>query len=232
MSFNRTASQMAPLLLRNSTRTALSRSMRLPRQLPAIAILIPHRSVSGQTSTSNNQSDYPPPGFNADQAKKPLESQENKSKQSTSSSPDVNIPVEKPTAHAPTKASEEQALNELASQKAAADKAEEKRLAKKKEESKNLTLRQKIMKEVHHYWDGTKLLAAEVKISSKLALKMAAGYELTRREHRQVSVPTTIRCSHSDLLSSCTVLSRISVVLFPSPSLSLYPSPSCCFQSP
>ena len=193
MSFNRTASQMAPLLLRNSTRTALSRSMRLPRQLPAIAILIPNRSVSGDTSTSNTQSNYPPPGFNADQAKKPLESQDDKSKQSSSSSPDVNIPVDKPTAHAPTKASEDQALNELASQKADADKAEEKRLAKKKEESKKLTLKQKIMKEVHHYWDGTKLLAAEVKISSKLALKMAAGYELTRREHRQVSVFNSIR---------------------------------------
>jgi LETM1 and EF-hand domain-containing protein 1 len=174
MSFNRTAAQMAPLLLRNSTRTALSRSMRLPRQLPAIAILIPQRSVSGDTSTSNNQSNYPPPGFNADQAKKSIESKDDKPKQA--SSPDVNIPVHEPTAHAPTKASEDQALNELAAQKAAHDKAEEKRLAKKKEENKNLTLRQKIMKEVHHYWDGTKLLAAEVKISSKLALKMAAGY--------------------------------------------------------
>ncbi|KAH0350979.1 LETM1-domain-containing protein, partial [Aureobasidium melanogenum] len=186
MSFNRTASQMAPLLLRNSTRTALSRSLRLPKQLPAVAILIPNRSVSGETSTSNNQSNYPPPGFNADQAKKPLTSQQDKSKQSSSSSPDVNIPIHKPTEHAPTKASEEQALKELASEKAAADKAEEKKVEKKKEEDKKLTLRQKIMKEVHHYWDGTKLLAAEVKISSKLALKMAAGYELTRREHRQL----------------------------------------------
>jgi LETM1 and EF-hand domain-containing protein 1 len=230
MSFNRTAAQMAPLLLRNSTRTALSRSMRLPRQLPAIAILIPQRSVSGDTSTSNNQSNYPPPGFNADQAKKSIESKDDKSKQA--SSPDVNIPVHEPTAHAPTKASEDQALNELAAQKAAHDKAEEKRLAKKKEENKNLTLRQKIMKEVHHYWDGTKLLAAEVKISSKLALKMAAGYELTRREHRQVSVSNTVHCSQSDLLSSCTVLSRISAVSFPSPSLSLSPLPSCCFLLP
>ncbi|KAK6004085.1 hypothetical protein QM012_008935 [Aureobasidium pullulans] len=186
MSFNRTASQMAPLLLRNSTRTALSRSLRLPRQLPAVAILIPNRSVSGETSTSNSQSNYPPPGFNADQAKKPLASQDDKSKQSSSSTPDINIPVHKPTEHAPTKASEEQALNELANEKAAADKAEEKKIEKKKEEDKKLTLRQKIMKEVHHYWDGTKLLAAEVKISSKLALKMAAGYELTRREHRQL----------------------------------------------
>jgi len=232
MSFNRTASQMAPLLLRNSTRTALSRSMRLPRQLPAIAILIPNRSVSGDTSTSNTQSNYPPPGFNADQAKKPLESQDDKSKQSSSSSPDVNIPVNKPTAHAPTKASEDQALNELASQKADADKAEEKRLAKKKEESKKLTLKQKIMKEVHHYWDGTKLLAAEVKISSKLALKMAAGYELTRREHRQVSTFNSIHWTQSNLLFSCTVLSRISVASFPSLCLSLCPSPSCCFQLP
>lgn len=231
MSFNRTASQMAPLLLRNSTRTALSRSMRLPRQLPAIAILIPNRSVSGETSTANNQSNYPPPGFNADQAKKPLESQD-KSKQSSSSSPDVNIPVNKPTAHAPTKASEDQALNELAAQKADADKAEEKRLAKKKEENKKLTLKQKIMKEVHHYWDGTKLLAAEVKISSKLALKMAAGYELTRREHRQVSVLQAICWPQSDPLSSCTVLSRISVALFLSPCSSLCLSPNCCFLLP
>lgn len=53
-------------------------------------------------------------------------------------------------------------------------------------EKKKLTLMQKVKKEVQHYWDGTKLLAAEVKISTKLALKMAAGYELTRRENRQL----------------------------------------------
>ncbi|KAI5258621.1 LETM1-domain-containing protein [Aureobasidium subglaciale] len=186
MSLNRTASQMAPLLLRNSTRVALSRSLRLPSQLPAVALLVPNRFASSETSTSNNQSNYPPPGFSADQAKKPLESQEDKSKQSSSSTPDVSIPLHKPTEHAPTKATEDQALKELADQKAAADKAEERKMVKKKEEDKKLTLRQKIMKEVHHYWDGTKLLAAEVKISSKLALKMAAGYELTRREHRQL----------------------------------------------
>lgn len=45
---------------------------------------------------------------------------------------------------------------------------------------------QKIKKEAQHYWDGTKLLATEVKISSRLALRMAAGYELTRRENRQL----------------------------------------------
>ncbi|CAD6505261.1 BgTH12-00753 [Blumeria graminis f. sp. triticale] len=55
----------------------------------------------------------------------------------------------------------------------------------KKIESK-LTLMQKVKKEAQHYWDGTKLLATEVKISTKLAVKMAAGYELSRRENRQL----------------------------------------------
>ena len=58
--------------------------------------------------------------------------------------------------------------------------------ADEKKESKKLTIGQKIKKELHHYWDGTKLLAAEVRISSQLALKMAAGYELSRRENKQV----------------------------------------------
>ena len=49
-----------------------------------------------------------------------------------------------------------------------------------------MTIWQKVKHEVMHYWDGTKLLATEVRISSRLALKMAAGYELTRREHRQL----------------------------------------------
>ena len=60
------------------------------------------------------------------------------------------------------------------------------KVAETKKETKKLTLGQKIKKEAQHYWDGTKLLATEVKISSRLALKMAGGYELSRREHRQV----------------------------------------------
>jgi LETM1 and EF-hand domain-containing protein 1, mitochondrial len=77
-------------------------------------------------------------------------------------------------------------VSELAEAKASAkpdDKA-----ASKKEEEKRLTIGQKIKKEIQHYWDGTKLLATEVRISSKLALKMAAGYELSRRENRQVRI--------------------------------------------
>lgn len=195
MSFNRTASQLAPLILRNGVRTAFRRSPHLPRQLPAIAILVPHRGYATETSTSSGaNANYPPPGFNAEQAKKPLpkETQSSKpssqpAKESSRPLPEINIPTHEPSVHPPTKAAEDRALNELAVEKKAEDKAEEKAMEKKEEEKKKLSLRQKIMKEVHHYWDGTKLLAAEVKISSKLALKMAAGYELTRREHRQLT---------------------------------------------
>lgn len=78
-------------------------------------------------------------------------------------------------------------MTELAAGKTSARKTtDEKAVAAKKEEEVKLTLWQKVKREVNHYWDGTKLLAAEVRISSKLALKMAAGYELTRRENRQV----------------------------------------------
>ena len=62
----------------------------------------------------------------------------------------------------------------------------EKKEAEKKKEEKKLTVWQKVKKEAAHYWDGTKLLGMEIKISFKLALKMAAGYELSRRESRQV----------------------------------------------
>lgn len=40
--------------------------------------------------------------------------------------------------------------------------------------------------EANHYWDGSKLLAAEVRVSSKLLRKVLNGARLTRRERRQV----------------------------------------------
>ena len=67
-----------------------------------------------------------------------------------------------------------------------AEVAEKHEVINKEKEQKNLTLWQKVKKEARHYWDGSKLLAAEVKISWRLALKMAAGYELTRRENKQL----------------------------------------------
>jgi LETM1 and EF-hand domain-containing protein 1 len=77
--------------------------------------------------------------------------------------------------------------------------ATEKKAVEEKKDSKKLTIGQKIKKEAQHYWDGTKLLATEVKISTKLALKMAAGYELSRRENRQVKSLPEFVCSCRDV---------------------------------
>ncbi|KAK9478086.1 LETM1-like protein-domain-containing protein [Lipomyces japonicus] len=59
-----------------------------------------------------------------------------------------------------------------------------------KKEHDSTTIWQKIKAGVLHFWDGTKLLGVEIKISTKLAVKMAAGYELTRRESRQLKRTT------------------------------------------
>lgn len=160
-----------------------------PAQLQALAILLPKRGYATETTTHSNDGG-PPPGFNINEAKKPLPKDE--TKKASSSTPSVaelkksdeqtTIPKNEPTIVDKSVAREESTLTELAADKA---QHEENKAALKKEEKK-LTLGQKIKKEVQHYWDGTKLLATEVKISSRLALKMAAGYELSRRENRQL----------------------------------------------
>lgn len=171
-----------------------------PAQLRALAILLPRRAYGTDTSSSVGGSRFPPPGFNAKEAKKPLPREEPKKKVTSEASPppddnsivdgDVaagmsrNEPtgVEKTTAM--QKFSEAELKSKLASVEAVGD---ENTLAEqKKEQQKLLSLWQKIKREAHHYWDGTKLLATEVKISTRLALKMAAGYELSRRENRQL----------------------------------------------
>jgi len=147
------------------------------------AIIVPRRALSTDTHTTSSQTGGPPPGFNANEAKKPLsgiaasaaiKSQAEKAKEEGLNS----LPNDKATAVPKTDATEALSLSELAGIKTA-----EKKDGK---EEKKLTLGQKIKKEAQHYWDGTKLLATEVKISSRLALKMAAGYELSRRENRQL----------------------------------------------
>ncbi|KAL0075058.1 LETM1-like protein-domain-containing protein [Phycomyces blakesleeanus] len=47
------------------------------------------------------------------------------------------------------------------------------------------TLWQKVKDEADHYWQGTKLLGLEIRISSKLLRKLLRGGHLTRREARQ-----------------------------------------------
>lgn len=44
----------------------------------------------------------------------------------------------------------------------------------------------KIKHEANHYWDGTKLLGAEIKVSWRLLRRLLRGKQLTRRERRQV----------------------------------------------
>ena len=177
-----------------------------PSQVQALAILLPRRCYATETSTSGiSGSGFPPPGFDAKEAKKPLPQQESKkSPQATADSDtsteskasdlvngDVAVGISKDAATAveKTKAMEDVSLAEMTSGKKAAAAADEETAlseTKKDKEQKKLTIGQKIKKEIQHYWDGTKLLATEVKISAKLAFKMAAGYELSRRENKQL----------------------------------------------
>lgn len=67
---------------------------------------------------------------------------------------------------------------------------------KKSEESKDVATEpkpsipvrvwNKVKEEAAHYWSGTKLLGKEVSISTRLLRRMILGYNLTRREHRQL----------------------------------------------
>lgn len=156
-------------------------------QLRALAILIPQRRYSTEPSTSTGPGgSFPPPGFNAEQAKRPLPQESRKTTESAvpkdgdqSAHPDVEHPTNKES-----KSLGQTDLSEQASAQAAI--AESEKRVQEERETKKLTIGQRIKKEVQHYWDGTKLLATEIKISMKLALKMAAGYELSRRESRQL----------------------------------------------
>lgn len=182
----------------SSTSPFLNRRIQfLPPHMQTLAILLSRRSYATDTSTSHGGGPtFPPPGFNAEEAKKPLPRDASKRptevKAVSDSASSIFAEIKKEankvgaTGVEKTKAMANSSLSELAADKAAATQAEETKLAEAKKEQKKLTLWQKVKREALHYWDGTKLLATEVRISSKLALKMAAGYELSRREHRQL----------------------------------------------
>ena len=183
----RTASRAAPAVFRAGIRTTTRPHRPMLRNSPAIRILIPLRALQTESTSSNNAQNYPPPGFDPKQASQHLLKQNQQQSNKTADKHDPLIPKSGATANPKTHAQDVQTLSELKVEKSAAETKEEKKvLAKKEEEKKKLTVWQKVKKELVHYWDGTKLLGFEVRISSKLALKMAAGYELTRRERRQV----------------------------------------------
>ncbi|KAL8850693.1 MAG: hypothetical protein Q9221_004341 [Calogaya cf. arnoldii] len=183
----------------SSTQSAFLRNplRHLPPHQQILTVLHRRHAYSTETSThGSGTGGFPPPGFNAEEAKKPLPPDESKKASEVKSSPETAASVsaqttkaasqEAATGEPKTKAAEDKSLAELAADKASATKLDEKIAAETKKEQKKLTITQKIKKEVQHYWDGTKLLATEVKISTKLALRMAAGYELSRRENRQL----------------------------------------------
>jgi LETM1 and EF-hand domain-containing protein 1 len=183
----RAANRAAPAVFRAGMRTAGRPYHRpVPKNVSAIAILLPYRSFQTETSQSTPNGSYPPPGFDPKQLK---------GSQQTDTPEKTTIPKTGPTVHPKTPAQDAQTISELGSEKAALEAgADKKAIAKKEEEKKKLTLWEKVKHEAAHYWDGTKLLGFEIKISSKLALKMAAGYELTRRERRQVRYASSIAC--------------------------------------
>ncbi|KAI4268157.1 MAG: hypothetical protein L6R38_007934 [Xanthoria sp. 2 TBL-2021] len=169
----------------------------LPPHQQILTVLHRRHLYSTDTSTHGSSAGgFPPPGFNAEEARKPLPPDESKRTSETKPSSETASSVSTQTTKAAsqeavtgvpkTKAQEEKSLAELAADKASATKLDEKIATESKKEQKKLTIMQKVKKEIQHYWDGTKLLATEVKISTKLALRMAAGYELSRRENRQL----------------------------------------------
>ncbi|KAL2814951.1 LETM1-like protein-domain-containing protein [Aspergillus granulosus] len=152
----------------------------LPSHVSVLAILVSQRGYATEQSTStSSSSNLPPPGFNAEQAKKPIPADQAplsaRANQQTGEA--LSVPAQNATQNNGKE-------GDLVTKPAAV--GEKKVSEEPKKEAKKLTIGQKIKKEVQHYWDGTKLLATEVRISSRLALKMAGGYELTRREHRQL----------------------------------------------
>ncbi|CAK7230637.1 LETM1 domain-containing protein ylh47 [Sporothrix bragantina] len=198
---------------RNMPRTAmraasmhlLTNSRNLGARNSAFALCVPMRTFSTETHTSSGgPPSVPPPGFDAEKAKIPLpkESQKatatkpsnsassktaaesstslNAAQSSSKGAPSATVASSQSGASVPVPATNADAA---ASAEATGQELEAKDA---KKEEKKLTLGQKIKKEAQHYWDGTKLLATEVKISTRLAVKMAAGYELTRRENRQL----------------------------------------------
>lgn len=211
MAISRRTASLPPLLLRNASRSSRTYPLPLSRRHPtAVAVLIPSRralySTEASTSQSGPSGNFPPPGFNAEEAKKPLQRQETSPRQAPSSKEAEELEAaaagSKPEAQPKTSAdpaehevatSEPKAgpahgptMTEAAERAKLVDHSTEKLAEEKKKDGQKLTVWQKVKREANHYWDGTKLLGTETKISFKLALKMAAGYELTRREHRQV----------------------------------------------
>ncbi|CUM67847.1 uncharacterized protein PRCAT00005556001 [Priceomyces carsonii] len=88
---------------------------------------------------------------------------------------------------------------------------------------------EKVKHEAQHYWDGTKLLGYEIKVSTKLLIKMVAGYGLSRRESAQlqrtiVDVIRLVPFSMFVVIPFAELLLPIALKLFPNLLPSTYES--------
>ncbi|KAI8656463.1 hypothetical protein LRP88_11768 [Fusarium phalaenopsidis] len=173
----------ARALSRGVSPAVLGRHVSRHAKVPAIAILIPLRSMGTEHHRPDGPLSGPPPGFNAEMAKKPLPKDPSTTVAKKEEKKLDAQPKESAVAK-PAEASAEATKAEVVATKEGV--MEKSDAAKKDQEEKKLTMWQKVKKEAQHYWDGSKLLGTEIKISWRLALKMAAGYELTRRENKQL----------------------------------------------
>ncbi|KAK6465547.1 LETM1-like protein-domain-containing protein [Scheffersomyces coipomensis] len=91
------------------------------------------------------------------------------------------------------------------------------------------TLWEKVKHEVNHYYNGTKLLGYEMKVSTKLLFKYMSGYALSRRESNQlqrtlVDVIRLVPFSAFVLIPFAELLLPIALKLFPNLLPSTYES--------
>lgn len=150
---------------------------RIAHDRPGYLLFTSQRFFTTDTSTPSSNTVIPPPGFNAQEARMPLA--QDKSPEKVPQSETTTLPTAVKLEGIETTSARSDIMDgkEVTTMNG-------KSPEKKKEEKK--TVWQKVKHGVQHFWDGTKLLGAEIKISSNLALKMAAGYELSRRERRQL----------------------------------------------
>jgi LETM1 and EF-hand domain-containing protein 1 len=115
--------------------------------------------------------------------------------QTSSSSPApppyIHIKPSQASSSAPAAPAEKIALNELDTPKSeAVAKAKETAVEAAPKGSRWSRIKAVVKHEAAHYWNGSKLLAKEVRISGGLLSALLRGRKLTRREHRQLKRTT------------------------------------------
>ncbi|CUS12175.1 unnamed protein product [Tuber aestivum] len=155
----------------------------IARYQPAIVILASQKYLSTDTTTAGVGGPViPPPGFDPKRASKPVPREIAAAK--PSAKPEIAAAPRNSGVEAP--ALERKGAEATQTEGSTAATTVNESGVQERSEEKKATIWQKVKHGVQHFWDGTKLLGAEIKISSNLALKMAAGYELSRRERRQL----------------------------------------------